>query len=139
MSESKGKKNGYLCRGCGWRIITVNRDEGVTPFMIGCQNDVPSDDDRKAARESGGVLGSRGCGAYMESAFYRVLQSLEPSHEWYAPDKAERKRMRKKRDSNLEHVARGGLILRRISDIDGVSFFNEKIAKRKAAEGGGGA
>jgi len=136
VSEAKGKKNGYTCRGCGWRIVTVNRADGVTPFLLGCQNDIPSDEDRAKAIAAGGVRSSSGCGAFMESAFYRVPQHLEPSHEWYAPDKAERKRMRRRNDPSLEHVEQGGLLLRRISDRDGAAFCQRKIDERKAAGGG---
>lgn len=131
MSEAKGKRNGYTCRSCGWRIVTVNRDAGVTPFMLGCANDVPSDEDREKAKAAGQAFGSKGCGAFMESHFYRIPQDAEPSHEWYSPDAKERKRMRHKGDPNFEHVERGGLLLRRISDIDGASFFQRKIDARK--------
>jgi len=130
VSEGKGKRNGYTCRGCGWRVVTINRDDGVTPFLIGCQNDVPSGEDLAKAKAAGQAFGSSGCGAFMESAFYRVPQDLEPSHEWYAPGERERKRMRRKGDPNLEHVENGGLLLRRISDIDGASFFQWKLGLR---------
>src|SRR3974377_965449 len=30
-------ENVYTCRKCGGHTVTVDRDEGVTPFMIGCR------------------------------------------------------------------------------------------------------
>lgn len=119
MSEQAGKKNGYTCQGCGWRIVTVNVDDGTTPFMVGCENPLPTDGEKEKGRAaSGPIRFEKGCGAMMQSHFYRIPQDLEPSHEWHSPDERERKQMRRKGDPNLEHVERGGLLLRRISDRD---------------------
>ena len=91
----QGKKNLYVCVNCGQRIITVDRDEGVTPFMIGC-------------REGGGL-----CPGSAYSTFYTVDQSVTPTHEWYRPDAAEAKKLgRLWRD----HLAGGGLKLRKIAE-----------------------
>jgi hypothetical protein len=35
--EKKGKRNCYVCQNCGGRIITYNRIDIVTPFMVGCR------------------------------------------------------------------------------------------------------
>src|SRR5687768_10420783 len=32
----QGKKNIYVCDACKGHIVTVDRDHGVTPFMITC-------------------------------------------------------------------------------------------------------
>lgn len=85
---SKGKKNAYRCNTCGQYIITIDVDEGVTPFAIGCR-------------------ATEGCDGFMYSGFYRAPQYLVPSWEWHKPttldglDPATR-----------EHVEKGGLILR---------------------------
>lgn len=84
------QKNVYTCRECGHHFVTVDRDDGTTPFMTKCQ-----------------VLECQG-GA--QSSFYRVDQSLTPQFEWYRPDAAEITYML---NSNArEHVSKNGLLLR---------------------------
>ena len=86
--EEKGKKNAYDCGTCGGRIVTVNIDEGVTPFMLGCR-------------------ATPGCGGMMMSQWYRIDQELKPNYEWFRPDVVT------EYDEELkEHVRQGGLILR---------------------------
>jgi len=89
-----GKKNIYRCS-CGAQKVTVDRDAGVTPFTLPCDD----------------------CPAYMQSAFYRVDQALEPAHEWYKPmpHEAAAKRLSGEwSEAMLAHIARGGLVLRAI-------------------------
>jgi hypothetical protein len=58
----QGKKNVYTCNACGSKIVTIDRDEGVTPFAMECKAD---------------------CGGDMLSGFYRALPSDgEPECEW---------------------------------------------------------
>lgn len=134
MTEQAGKKNGYKCKGCGWRIVTVNACEGTTPFMVGCENPAPTEEEKRAGKDAQGFSGSKGCGAFMESFFYQVPQHLEPSHEWYSPDKQERKRLRRKGQAEtLEHVERGGLLLRRVGQADMAARGNEMLAKKRGS------
>lgn len=99
VSEEKGAINIYTCPSCGWRAITRNRDDGTTPFMIACEGK-----DCEADPRVGGCT----------SAFYRVDQTLEPTHEWYRPLSAgERKAM--KDPALRDHVRMGGLLLRKIA------------------------
>lgn len=100
MSEPANAINVYTCPRCGWRMVTINRVEGTTPMFIRCGSDKKCDD----TTFPGAV-----------SAIYRVRQTLTPTHEWYRPTTAtERKKLR---DPNIrQHVALGGLLLRRISD-----------------------
>jgi hypothetical protein len=91
----EGKKNVYLCRVCGWKRITIDVDEGVTPMFIKC----------------------RCCEKLATSSMHDVDQTLEPTHEWYSPGGAERKRMAKtvRGLSTLRHhVEHGGLLQREI-------------------------
>jgi hypothetical protein len=56
--------NVYTCQKCGRGTVTINKDEGVTPFTISCFH----------------------CGhpeAY--SCMYQCCQSLKPHFEWYRP------------------------------------------------------
>lgn len=94
MAESsKGRVNGYGCqnRQCRHVMVTVDVDDGVTPFMVGCPK----------------------CGASAHSFFYPT-QGCPPAetatHEWYAPDEEERRELNA---AELDHVERGGLLLRR--------------------------
>lgn len=63
MTGERNRVNVYTCTACGHRTTTVDRDEGVTPFMIGCPE----------------------CDTWAHSAFYQVDQTLAPEFEWYRP------------------------------------------------------
>ena len=107
MAETlKGRENVYTCQACGGTVVTVDRDTGTTPFMISHSE----------------VAGS-GCNGPMYSAFYpkgpRPPHIGAPTHEWYAPTKAELKAEcashdRYTRDAIRQHVEMGGLLLRPI-------------------------
>lgn len=87
----KGMKNRYTCQKCGFSFVTVDRDEGTTPFMTVCR--APT-----------------ACDGFAQSEFYRIDQTLEPVFEWYIPGQAE---VRKIRDPHMRHhVDMGGLLLR---------------------------
>lgn len=88
----RGKKNIYRCAGCNGTIVTVDRDEGVTPFAIGCR-------------------ATTGCGGMMESSFYRVDQDATPEYEWYYMTEAEAATVSRAMRDHHDH---GGLALRKI-------------------------
>lgn len=94
-----------------WRIneyrckrghVTATRDlhEGTTPFMIGCKTD--------------------GCSEAAYSSFYRVSGRLLPSHEFFRPTPAQTAAMDAQYGGYADHVAKGGLCLRKIGDVDPV-------------------
>lgn len=91
-SASKKRLNVYQCQSCLHIICTVDRDDGVTPFMIECRAPQP-------------------CGGMMESSFYRVFPGLKPTFEWYRPDDAERTTLA---PGAKDHVEKGGLLIRPI-------------------------
>lgn len=85
----KGKRNAYSCLHCGLTIITVDEDEGTTPFMLGCR--------------------ASGCEGMMQSHFYRGpnVESERPAgYAWRKPSKAEYKRSSK---GMKAHFDAGGL------------------------------
>lgn len=87
-----GKKNIYTCANCGHHIVTVDREEGTTPFMIGCT--------------------AFDCAGHMKSSFYRVFdQSMRPSHEWYKPTHPE---LATESQAVQQHCHYGGLLMRPI-------------------------
>lgn len=97
MPEAKNERNAYRCRLCEFLIVTINRDQGTTPFLIGCQ------------------AGS-GCGGMMQSHFYRLPDGApEPSYEWYRPDLKALRRLNRGDSAAAEHVLKGGLLLRKIA------------------------
>ncbi len=102
MSEAAGAVNFYTCQVCGGQIITRNKDDGTTPFMIDCE-------------------ASKDCDGFMYSGFYKIDQHSEATFEWYRPKTAGE---RKKLDNPdvAEHVRQGGLLLRRIADGRSVEF-----------------
>lgn len=69
----EGKRNLYLCKGCGFGFVTLDVDEGTTPFMTQCPR--PE------------------CGGWAQSFMYRVPQQwLEEAPvvlEWYHPSPEE--------------------------------------------------
>lgn len=78
--------NKYTCKSCGGSIITVDRDEGVTPFMLGCRADPK-------------------CKGDMYSSFYREVHG-EPTFEWRKPTLTE---FRKSSRAMQQHFEDGGL------------------------------
>src|SRR4051812_6698473 len=63
MSGFQGQKNVYVCQTCGHNTVTIDRDDGTTPFLTGCTKD--------------------GCKGTAQSRCYQVLEPLVPTHEWY--------------------------------------------------------
>lgn len=88
----KGKKNIYTCEKCGFKFVTIDRDEGTTPFITMCQLPGP-------------------CGGMTQSSFYQVDQSLTPTFEWYRMTDTE---AAEKPASWMQHHLLGGLFLREI-------------------------
>lgn len=106
MSEQAGRANQYLCEECGQRTTTINAVDGTTPFMIRCR-------------------GTIGCKGTALSQLYRVSQDLLPRYEWYKPDGAEIETLDR---ATLEHVARGGLLLRRL-DGEGREKYGYRLRR----------
>lgn len=88
------RKNIYVCQSCGKSVVTIDKDEGVTPFMIECKN-------------------TKDCDGDMYSSFYNVDQSLEPEFEWYKPTSFDDYPEEYRKDM-IRHVENGGLDIRRI-------------------------
>ncbi|RIV87472.1 hypothetical protein [Aurantiacibacter zhengii] len=115
--ENAKRKNAYQCDDCASFIVTVDREPGVTPFMVGCGN----------------------CDAMAKSKFYRVAGWMEPTHEWYRPDTLDGLS-----EWSAEHVKKGGLMLRQIgggdakagwqSPEDGLSSAFETVKSQRLAE-----
>lgn len=82
--------NRYECPQCGGFIVTIDRDEGVTPFMLRCR-------------------ASKDCNGMMQSCFYQADQSIVPSWEWRKPTKTEYFQL--DLATRRDHVDRGGLLL----------------------------
>lgn len=104
---NEGKLNVYRCQGkreflpplgkatqtqasCGRQTVTIDREPGVTPFIIGCPD----------------------CGGEAQSSMYRVPANLDPTHEWYRPDSLDGLK-----PGERDHVERGGLLLRPIKGV----------------------
>jgi hypothetical protein len=95
----KGKRNAYSCLQCGLTTITVDEDDGTTPFMVGC-------------------LVSKGCDGMMQSHFYRgsVVESSAPaSFAWRKPSKEE---YRKSSKAMRQHFDLGGLYVYALPPFD---------------------
>ena len=91
----KSPFNIYRCPR-GHETITIDLDEGTTPFMIGCRYD--------------------GCDLDAHSSFYRVdMRGRVPTHAWYKPPWWHRLWLRFREPATYDHVRRGGLLLTELS------------------------
>lgn len=85
----KGRLNIYTCDKCRGHIVTRDIETGVTPFGTSCR-------------------ATADCGGMMQSSVYHVQdQRMRASHVWYRPTINDLLK-----PEVLEHVNRGGLILR---------------------------
>lgn len=123
--DNSARKNAYECENCKSYIVTVDREPGVTPFMVSCGN----------------------CNSSATSKFYLVHPSLTPTHEWYRPETLD-----DLSGWSRDHVEKGGLLLRQIGGGDSSQGWQsphdqfseykkheteraEKIAKVRASAG----
>lgn len=91
--------NGYLCDGCHGLTLTYDRHPGITPALV--------DHDRfDPATRCPGMARSLGYPADAPPAEW------SPSHEWYRPGEPELLGLP---DPVIDHVLRGGLLLRPIA------------------------
>ena len=94
-----GAENVYTCPICHGYTVTIDRAEGVTPFMLDCR--------------ASGKPGD--CNGKAESSFYpkgpRPKHIPAPSWEWYKPEADEYKFLS---GPIKDHVDMGGLLLRKI-------------------------
>jgi len=114
----KGQKNIYVCQECCGHIVSVDLDEGVTPFMIGCEATLT-------------------CKGWMQSSFYRVFdQKMRASHEWYKPPEPEIAAMSV---AMQDHVRKGGLVMRRAtgaSEATAVTSGRERTTPKESKTDG---
>lgn len=90
----EGMKNIYTCPK-GHETVTVDSDEGVTPFVLRCRQ--KADD------------GKHNCTEMAKSAMYDVDQTRKAEYEWFMPST-----LKGLNSSEIEHVRKGGLLLRKI-------------------------
>lgn len=107
----KGKKNGYVCDTCGDRIVTIDADDGVTPFMTSCH-------------------ATEGCKGSMRSYFYRIPQDEHATFEWYKPTAEATAKMP---PHTRTHIEKGGLILRPLPLRQFVEKLKEACFPQKVA------
>ncbi len=85
------KINVYTCPDCHVDMVTVDVDEGTTPFMLGCRS-------------------TPGCEGMAESHFYVPDPGHGPPRwEWYKPSA---KQIKKASPGMRHHAELGGLFIR---------------------------
>lgn len=91
---NKGRINVYTCKTCGHKTVTIDREDGTTPYIISCD----------------------ACKNEAYSSFYVCSQGLTPTHEWYKPTGKQLTKLYDGRtlDAMMEYVSMGGLDLREI-------------------------
>jgi hypothetical protein len=109
--------------GCGYWIVTIDREAGVTPMFVKCGQ----------------------CGGMATSRMYKVGLGLEPTHEWYRPTSAEDLPEGYSLASVADHLANGGLLLRPIGagrwlepTPETVAFVREEQVRLRALMASGG-
>lgn len=119
--------NVYVCE-YGHRTVTIDRADGVTPALIVCKKEKQfsrlasnSKKDKTKPPENKSAIKTNAaaheCGELAGSKLYRVIQTLNPTFEFYRPDYAEYKKITYEPLKN--HVEKGGLLLREIEPETG--------------------
>jgi len=88
----RNQRNSYQCTTCHGIVFTEDKDDGVTPFMLGCR-------------------ATDGCGGTMESAFYRLpdqAAKVRPHYVWRKPTAKEYAALT---TAMKAHIDQGGLDL----------------------------
>lgn len=108
--RSYGFLNAYFCQdGCKAITVTIDRDQGVTPFMIACPKC------EAAGRRTKGAIQN-----YMaRSAMYRLPDDATEEmarYEFYRPSYGYYRALT--HESTRNHVESGGLLFRKIGDLN---------------------
>lgn len=88
------RKNLYTCTHCGQQIITLDIDEGTTPFMTLCHV-------------------TKGCAGMMRSSMYSVDMRRPHQYEFFKPEDLTAYEGDENTEAQLEHFRKGGLDMRR--------------------------
>lgn len=103
------RKNAYYCEECGGYVVTIDRDEGVTPMFLACRVKGEPTDPRNDCKGTSRSM------MYPPEPWPEDHFALEngapPTWEWYSPDTDEANALNR---DTFEHVQKGGLLLRRI-------------------------
>lgn len=104
MNDTKrqyGYLNVYICDECGGETVTVDVDEGVTPYMLRC-------------RAEGKEPTEDSCPGFAKSSMYRPMMPYPPP-KWifYRPTTEE---IEKAEPGMKKHAENGGLFLRPVKE-----------------------
>lgn len=110
----RGALNAWKCPTCGRITVAVHIDEGTTPFMLAC-------------RAHGGEPDAAICPGMATSCGYPSIPPPRPilercEWEWFKPGPHEALKLRA---DELDHVRRGGLLIRPIT-TDGRKALAER-------------
>lgn len=86
----QNKKNIYTCKKCSQQIVTIDIDEGTTPFFLKCR-------------------ATPGCQGMMFSKSYMgVPEEAVPDYEWFKPLS-----LKGYNQAMRDHIGMGGLDIRK--------------------------
>ncbi len=102
--SKRGEINGWTCDKCGKVTYVIHVADGVTPIFLAC-------------RASGDLDHCSGMGTSLmyPSAAPPPHVLAEVGWEWYMPDPVEKTQLLREPDL-LDHVEKGGLLLRELTD-----------------------
>lgn len=104
------RKNAYYCEACGGYIVTVDRDEGVTPMFLACRVKGEPTDPRNDCKGTSQSM-MYPAEPWPETDDYGHQIPTAPTWEWYTPGADEANVLNRE---TFEHIQKGGLLLRRI-------------------------
>jgi hypothetical protein len=104
------RKNAYYCEACGGYVVTIDRDEGVTPMFLACRVKGEPTDPRNDCKGTSRSM-MYPAEPWPEKDGFGQPIPTEPTWEWYMPSTDEANAL--DRDV-FEHVQKGGLLFRRI-------------------------
>lgn len=107
---SVGEKNAYFCDDCHGYIVTVDRDEGVTPMFLACRvKGEPTDPENDCEGTSRSMMYPGEPWPEEDGLGHPI--PTEPTWEWYTPEAEEILTLDVE---SVDHVRKGGLLLRQI-------------------------
>lgn len=125
MPSHSERKNAYYCDECGGYIVTVDRDKGVTPMFLACRVKGEPTDPRNDCKGTSRSMMYPPTETW-PSDHPALMNGAPPTWEWYSPSDVERRTLDV---GTLEHVEKGGLLLRKIDLADDLDRIHAAVAK----------
>lgn len=108
-----GTINGYRCDACGLHTFIVHVQDGVTPMFLACRAEGVEPDEATCKGRAVSLMYPD------EPPPVRIVEAV--AWEWYSPDPIE---LADLEPESREHVRKGGLLLRPLTDAGRAALRN---------------